>query len=154
MFAPRVLWGGWGKTGVDADRSQSRQDQMWFVLPASLIPIRHLGQEKKWFGHKPCHQLDVTSCWAPDHAHLALDLFSWAAFTVLYCLSGARPSGKLERRCGALTPHPWLVRGVLGAGEGVWHRVFAGRAATHWGAAECPGAIGAKPLQIPAAKTR
>lgn len=40
----------------------------------------------------------------------------------------------------------------LGAGECVWHWILARWAATHWDAAKCPGATGAKTLRVPAAK--
>lgn len=38
-------------------------------------------------------------------------------------------------------------RAVLGAGEEVWHQDLAKWATTHWDAAKCPGATGAKPLR-------
>lgn len=40
-----------------------------------------------------------------------------------------------------------LTRAVLGAGEEVWHQDLAKGATTHWDAAKCPGATGAKPLR-------
>lgn len=45
-------------------------------------------------------------------------------------------------------------RAGLGAGESVWHRALVQWAATHWDAAKCPGATGAKPLGVPAAKEK
>lgn len=86
------------------------------------------------------------------HVYLALICSAHRSCLHFTAFSGARPSGRLWRRDRARSLTLDYNRAMLGAGEAILHQALARWATTHWDAAKCSGAPGAKPLRIPAAK--
>lgn len=67
----------------------------------------------------------------------------------LLCFTAFQVQGPLVGSGQDTGPHRSPLTGnggVPGVREGGWHWVLTGWTATHWGAATCPSAIGAEPL--------